>query len=126
VAEIGGGVIYGRTAKLSFQMPTTAGNGNTNAAVIKTRPGGVFSWQGKNVSGTEYYLKLYNLARVPVVGTDVPFATVLLSPQEPFPDFGMVDFDTGIAMAITRNGVMSDTAGIVSDGDIVGINVFYD
>lgn len=115
-----------RTPRFSFQMQTTAGGGNTNAALIKNAPGGVFGWQGKNVSGAEYYFKFYDLARVPVIGTDVPFATILLSPQEPFPPLTMTDFSTGIGMAITRTSAFADTAGVVNDGDIVGINVFYD
>lgn len=114
-----------RTPKLSFRMPTTAAS--ANAALIKASPGGVFSWQGQNPSGTEYYLKLYNLDRAPVVGTDIPFATILLPPQSEFPPLNsMIDFTTGIAMAITLTSADADTAGIVSAGDIVALNIFYD
>lgn len=114
-----------RTPKLSFRMPTTAAG--TNAALVKDSPGGLFSWQGQNPSGTEYYLKLYNLARVPVVGADIPFATILLPPQSEFPTFNsMIEFTVGIAMAITLTSADADTVGLQSAADIVALNLFYD
>lgn len=118
------GSVSQRTPNLSFRMPTTAAS--NNGALIKSSPGGVFSWQGRNASGSEYYLKFYNLNRVPVVGTDIPFATIFLPPQSDFPILSPMDFKVGIAMAITPTSADADSDGLVSAGDIVGLNIFYD
>lgn len=114
----------GRIAKFSYQMPATADT--SNAAQIKATPGGVLGWQGRNASGTEYYFKFYNLDRAPVVGTDIPFATIYLPPQDVFPDIPPLDFSVGISMAITPTGANGDTGGLAIPGDVVGINIFYD
>ena len=85
------------------------------------------------------YLKIYDLARLPVVGTDIPLMALPLAAQvywngtaavaAPTPIyFNWADvgysFQNGIAFAITKNPQDTDnTAGLA--GDVTGLNIFW-
>ena len=98
----------------------------TNATSVKPSGvrvvGGVFS----NVNVAARYLKLYDKAAAPVVGTDVPVLTV------PLPATGQVslalgqfglDFANGLAYAITGAAADADATAIGA-GD-VKVNLSY-
>lgn len=137
MAEIGGGGTDASTlarissleaqqvpsANATYQMPTTAAN--TNAVLIASGKGTLTGWQGSNVSGSEYYVKFYDKATAPVVGTDVPVLTIRLPTQEKFPDLPPLTYVNGLGMAITLTGALADTNGVTNAGDIVGLNIFY-
>lgn len=111
------------SATQTYQMPTTAAT--TNAVVVTTASATLTGWQGSNVSGTEYWVKFYDKASAPAVGTDIPVLSLRLPTQSPFPDLTPLKFVNGIAMAITMTGAVADTAGVSIPGDIVGINIFF-
>lgn len=88
---------------------------STNAGVAKAAPGRVHAINGTNTSGADVFLKLYNDASAPTVGTDTPVETYALlagaSFSFSFGDRGAV-FAAGIAYAITAN---------IGDGDATAI-----
>lgn len=99
----------------------------TNATLVKAAAGRVFQIVGLNNAAAIRYLKLYNKASAPTVGTDVPVLTVALKASDRFEidlnPYGQF-FVTGIAFAITGAVADNDTTAIVA-GDILGLNIWY-
>lgn len=95
---------------------------STNGALIMTGTSNVSSFYATNEGATAAYIKLYNKATAPTVGTDVPEMTI------PVPDATVVGgvpgvatipigfhgfrFALGLGIAITRNAVHTDTTAI--------------
>lgn len=98
----------------------------TNGANIKGSAGTVKGIQGFNAKASAVYLKLYNKASSPTVGTDTPVKTIYLPASAAFAfDFGTgVAFATGIGIALTGAGADADTTAL-SSGDILALNVDY-
>ena len=93
----------------------------TNGALILTGTSNVSSFYATNEGATAAYIKLYNKATAPTVGTDVPEMTI------PVPDrlvsgvpgvatipigFHGFRFALGLGIAITRNAVYTDTTAV--------------
>ena len=92
----------------------------TNGALILTGTSNVSSFYATNEGATAAYIKLYNKATAPTVGTDVPEMTI------PVPaavigvpgvatipiGFHGFRFALGLGIAITRNAVHTDTTAI--------------
>ena len=94
----------------------------TNGALILTGTSNLSSFYATNEGATAAYIKLYNKATAPTVGTDVPEMTI------PVPDAAAVSgvpgvatipigfhgfrFALGLGIAITRNAVHTDTTAI--------------
>lgn len=109
------------TANQGTLVTPTASNINsaatTNATSVKASAGTVYSVTASNTSASPRYVKLYNKASAPTVGTDVPVLTI------PVPAGGAINvpfgatghrFATGIALAITANAADSDTTAVVA------------
>lgn len=105
----------------STPVTPTASNINsaatTNATSIKATAGTLFNIGASNTGAAAAFIKLYNKATAPTVGTDVPVLTLAV------PAGGNVDFDlgplghrfsTGIAMAITNLAADSDTTAVAA------------
>jgi hypothetical protein len=94
---------------------------STNATSLKASAGALGDIDVFNVAAYSVFLKLYNKASAPTVGTDVPVWTIPLAAgtgyARTFP-FGKW-FSTGIAYAITKLQADSDTT-IVAAGDLTG------
>lgn len=87
----------------------------TNATSVKASAGTVYSLAVSNTAGSARYVKLYNKASAPTVGTDVPVLTVKVAADDVLNlTFGGIGhrFTAGIALAITANAVDSDTTAI--------------
>lgn len=99
---------------------------STNATSAKTKPGVVFNIVANNTNAALRYLKLYNKASAPTVGTDTPMLTIPLRPQEnTIVSFSSpIIFTVGIAYALTTGAADNDT-GALTSGDVVGLNVVY-
>jgi len=99
----------------------------TNAASVKTSAGRLYKLRGYNASTSARYLKLYNKASAPTVGTDVPIVTLPLKPSDIF-DFDLIPigeyFSTGIAYALTTGAADTDT-GALTAADVVGLAFWY-
>ena len=123
---------------ISPRPNTTGANGTTpyklislattNANVVKASGGNLYSIVAIGLSSTVRFLKLYNKATAPSVGTDIPLMTI------PVPSntqgagvaipFSMgVNFPLGIAIAITSGAADNDTGAILA-GEVV-INLTY-
>jgi|CXWL01.1.fsa_nt_gi hypothetical protein len=94
----------------------------TNATLVKGAPGRLKSINVANGAIAAKFLKLYDLAVAPTVGTSVPVATFLI------PTLGRCDlnfgagllFTVGIAYAITGAIADSDTTAVAAN-DVHGV-----
>lgn len=93
---------------------------STNATSVKGSAGTLFSLTAVNLNAAVRYIRFYNLASAPTVGT----STMLF--ELPIPasttgagfsiDFGPgVDFSTGIAYALTTGVGQSDTGAVAAN-----------
>lgn len=98
----------------------------TNAVSVKATAGNLYTIAVDNVSASVRYLKLYNKATAPTVGTDVPVLTIPIpATSSQVLNLGALGkrFSTGIAIAITGAMVYTDTTTIAA-GD-VHLNLDY-
>jgi hypothetical protein len=100
--------------------------GSTNATSAKASAGALKGIQGYNAKTAAVYLKFYDKASAPTVGTDTPVKTLYLPPGTAFVfDFPEgFKFATGIAYALTGAAATADTTALTA-GDIVCLNVDY-
>ena len=98
----------------------------TNATSVKGSAGSIKSVQGYNAKAAGVYLKFYNKATAPTVGTDTPVKTMYVPASSAFVfDFPSgYTFATGIAYALTGAAAVADTTALVA-GDILCLNVDY-
>lgn len=98
----------------------------TNATSAKADPAELYSIIANNTNSALRYLKLYDKASAPTVGTDTPFMTIPLHPLDStvvsFSD--PVYFKVGLAFALTTGAADADT-GALTAGDVVGLNLAY-
>ncbi len=95
---------------------------STNAGFFKATAGTLTGLLASNPTATAAYLKLYNKATAPTVGTDVPVITLEVPAGKTVPlDCGLLGlrFTTGIARAVTAGAAATDTAVAVA-----GVQVF--
>ncbi len=99
---------------------------STNATSVKASAGQVYGGLAYNLNAAVRYLKVYNKASAPTVGTDTPVLTIPIPPTSgvliPGERHG-VAFATGIAFALTTGYADNDTAS-VGAGDCI-INLLY-
>jgi hypothetical protein len=93
---------------------------STNATSLKASDGQLgFIW-AVNLNAAVRYLKLYNKASAPTVGTDTPIATLPIPASTTGAGFvlpipGGVNFSTGIAYALTTGAADSDTGAVAAN-----------
>ncbi len=87
----------------------------TNATSVKASAGTLLMVAATNNSATVAFLKFYNKASAPTVGTDTPVLTIMLPANGgvalPIPAAG-VAFAAGIAYAITGLATTADTTAV--------------
>jgi hypothetical protein len=101
---------------------------SVNATSAKASAGEVFRVMGNNVKASVVYLKIYNKATAPTVGTDTPVLTV------PIPASGVFNIDvggmlgfylgTGIAYGFTTDAADAGTTALLA-GDILDFCLTY-
>ena len=101
---------------------------SVNATNVKSSAGDVFAIRGFNNNAAAIYLKLYNKATAPTVGTDTPVATIRLAPSANFDiqiggAFGAY-FSAGIGYGFTTAAADNSTAAIAA-GDVACMVVDY-
>ncbi|MGY3392937.1 hypothetical protein ACVWW6_005528 [Bradyrhizobium sp. USDA 3311] len=97
----------------------------TNATNAKGSAGRLYSIQGYNAATAVRYLKLYNKATAPTVGTDTPVKTLVLPPGGFAFDWPIgYSFGTGIGYGLTTGSADNDT-GALTAGDVLGLNLDY-
>lgn len=89
----------------------------TNPTAIKTSAGTLYNIAASNTGAAAAYVKLYNKASAPTVGTDTPVLTLVV-PAGGSAAFGLGSlghrFTTGIGMAITNRAADSDTTAVAA------------
>jgi len=110
------------TANQGTLVTPTASNINsaatTNAAFIKNAAGTVYNILASNTNVATRFVKFYNKASAPTVGTDVPIITIAVPPNGTIhADMGTLGhrFGTGIAIAITTGAADSDTGAVAAN-----------
>lgn len=93
----------------------------TNSTLVLTGARKLFGFQVFNTTAAKKYLKLYNKATAPVVGTDVPVATIEIQPNSPASYFNPMGkaFSLGLCYAITNLLADSDATAVAVD-DVTG------
>lgn len=101
----------------------------TNATSVKGSAGTLYYVGGFNTNAAARYLKFYNKASAPTVGSDTPVWTFLIPPNSTgaalsaaIPPQGIA-FSLGIAFALTTGVADADT-GAVAAAEI-GVNLGY-
>jgi len=95
----------------------------TNATSVKTSAGSLFEVTISNVTAATIYVKLFNKASAPTVGTDVPVVTIPVAAGATANlGFGQVGkrFATGIALAVTAASAATDTTVVTAGAQIHG------
>lgn len=99
----------------------------TNATSVKASAGQVYMITASNVNAAVRYLKLYNKATAPTVGTDVPVHTFAIPGNTagagtniPVPDCGLV-FGTGIAFALTTEATDAGATAVAASEIVVNL-----
>ena len=98
---------------------------STNATSVKASAGQLYGWYLYNANAAVRYLKFYNKASAPTVGSDTPVMTI------PIPagaaanvEFSQgIAFGTGLAFALTTGVADSDTAAVAANEII--LNLLY-
>lgn len=102
--------------------------GSTNATSVKASAGQVFGIYAHNINAAVRYLKLYNKASAPTVGSDTPVLTLPIPGNTAGAGFVLepsngIAFSTGIALALTT-GVADSNSTAVAANEIV-VNLLY-
>lgn len=101
---------------------------STNATSIKASAGQIYAWALFNNTTTARYVKIYNKASSPTVGTDTPAFTIIVPGATGGSgtniEFSMgIPLGTGIAYAITEGIADSDTTSCAAD-DVHGVLLY--
>lgn len=124
-AERWNGTSYDHEVKPNGASRLASSAATTNAMLAKAGSCDAVRATGRSQRTTVCWLKLYDMARPPVVGTDTPARVFGLEPLAPFNialDFSY--FPNGLAYALTSGVADSDT-GPIAAGDITGFNLIF-
>jgi len=127
--DVGPGVQYPRVkvsvgsdsvAQDNWSQARLLSAATTNATSVKASAGAVGFIYAINLNAAVRYLKLYNKASAPTVGTDTPVATLAIPASTTGAGFmlpipGGVAFSTGIAYATTTGVADADTAAVAAN-----------
>lgn len=114
---VSGTVTANSTAPVTPTASAVNSAATTNATVVKASAGTAYSVTASNVGAAAAFVKLYNKASAPTVGTDVPVITI------PIPAASVVTiplgsqgyrFATGIGLAITNLAADTDTTAVAA------------
>lgn len=98
---------------------------SANPTSVKATNANVYRVMGVNTNAAIRYLKLYDLASSPTVGTDTPKVTLALPAQAVFNyDLDGLWFPAGLGFGLVTGAADNDTTGVGS-GDILGLNILY-
>lgn len=90
---------------------TLSSAATTNATSVKATAGTVFQITASNVGAAAAFLKVFNLATAPTVGTSVPVLTI------PLPASGAVQVPFGTLGMRFSAGISFDITNLVADAD---------
>jgi hypothetical protein len=97
----------------------------TNATEVSSVPANISILHMENSGDGVRYVKLYNKASAPTVGTDVPLITIgipaVSSSSFTLPALVGIDFSIGISFAITLQAADSDTTPLSVAANVTGL-----
>jgi hypothetical protein len=100
---------------------------STNATSVKASAGQIYMITASNVNAAPRYLKLYNKASAPSVGSDTPVHTFIIPGNTdgagtniPVPACGL-EFTTGIALALTTEATDAGSTGVAANEIVVNL-----
>jgi hypothetical protein len=97
----------------------------TNATSVSSVPANISILHMENSGDGVRYVKLYNKASAPVVGTDVPFITIgipaVSSSSFTLPALIGIDFSVGISFAITLGASDTDATPLTVAANVTGL-----
>jgi hypothetical protein len=108
------------TISPNLPVPTTSfvnSAATTNATSVKASAGTVYNITASNTGAAAAFVKFYNKATAPTVGTDVPVFTIAIPASGTVtiaPAMLGIRFSTGIALAITNLAADTDTTVIAA------------
>lgn len=118
-----GGAIEGGGAGASTLYKLISG-ASTNATSVKASGGAIVDYFLSNQNASVRYVKLYDKASAPSVGSDTPKWTLAI-PGESSANLApgvSLPFELGIAFAITAGAADSDTTAVAANEVIVNLN----
>ena len=99
----------------------------TNATSVKASAGTLYMITASNVNAAARYLKLYNKASAPTVGSDTPVFTFIIPGNTagagtniPIPTVG-INFSTGIAFALTTEATDAGSTGVAANELVINL-----
>lgn len=96
---------------------------STNATVVKARSGYITSVSASNANAAVRYLKIYDKATAPTVGTDVPVLIYAIPAASSINvDLEGQRFANGIGFATTTGVADSDTGAVAANEVKVSVN----
>lgn len=123
--DTNGGLAIAASATGGYTPGKLISAATTNATSVKASAGTLGKLSVGNNSATIYYLKLYDKASAPTVGTDTPVATYIIPANSngagsniPLPPVGE-KYSNGIAFAITGGIADSDTTVCAANAVVV-------
>lgn len=98
---------------------------STNATSVKATPGQVYGWYLYNTNAAVRFLKIYNKASAPTVGTDTPKLTLPIQPNAAvnLEVSAGIEFTLGIAFALTTGIADADVAAVAANE--ITVNLLY-
>lgn len=124
--ESGGTPVSFSGATAVARLLSAAGT-SQDSTLVKNAAGYVSHITGRNNRTSSVYLKLYNKASAPTVGTDVPLVTIEIPASTAF-DFAYERgsyFSAGIGFGLTTAAADNSTASVTA-GDITCLNIWYE
>lgn len=97
----------------------------TNATAVKASAGQVYGWSISNAAAAARYVRLFDKATAPTVGTDVPVLTIALAAgaTTTFSTEIGITFANGIGFCITGGNGDADTTAVTAN-DVTGA-IYY-
>lgn len=120
------GTTWDRLRKANTVCRIVSSAATTNATSCKASAGDLYMLDACNTTVTLKFLKIYNKASSPTVGTDTPLMTVAIPASNCVSRSfaGGLYFGTGLALALTGAAADNDTTAL-SSGDVVAVNLAY-
>lgn len=112
---------YEKQLPVSTRVHFKSSDNSTNATLVKASAGVIFNMIIHNTAtagvGNDSHLRIYNLDRLPVVGTDAPMAVIQVSSgtSKEINFTNGVTLTNGIAYSLTTNDDILDATAVGTD-----------